>query len=149
MKQSRCERCIYRSAPGMPYRCNYAAITGHTRKAVPPGRCRKFREGERIDPDKREPRSTPDKKREACAPEQKARNGMPRRQQRTPGPKPKYDWEEARRLYGQGANDGQIGRALGCRPQLVCAWRRRWGLPANSMVGSHGTRTDCKKEADS
>ena len=74
---------------------------------------------------------------------------MPRRQQRTPGPKPKYDWEEARRLYGQGANDGQIGRALGCRPQLVCAWRRRWGLPANSMVGSHGTRTDCKKEADS
>ena len=32
----KCERCMYRARPHAGYQCDYYAITGHTRRAVPP-----------------------------------------------------------------------------------------------------------------
>ena len=39
----KCERCMYRARPHAGYQCDYYAITGHTRRAVPAARCGRFR----------------------------------------------------------------------------------------------------------
>jgi len=51
------------------------------------------------------------------------------------GAKTKYDWSIARTLYGQGKNDGEIGRVMGVASNTVTSWRRREGLPANAAAG--------------
>ena len=45
----KCERCVFRAQASAGYRCDYCAITGHTRLAVPPEKCLHFQKGERID----------------------------------------------------------------------------------------------------
>lgn len=122
MRRARCERCAFRAPAGADYRCDFCAITGRTRLAAPPEKCRDFLEGKRIDRSqvKMGPLG------EAVSGEQKKRGG---------GPKPKYDWERGRRLYDQGKNDGEIGRELGCAPHTVCQWRRKLGLRANAAPG--------------
>ena len=42
MGKIRCPECRYRAAKFSDYTCDYAGITGHTRRAVPPERCRHF-----------------------------------------------------------------------------------------------------------
>lgn len=125
----RCGKCQYRAKRTDGYRCNYCLITGRTRRAVPPERCRNFQAGDRIEPKSAEEEAL----REAARKKEK--------KPRAPGAgaKPRFDWEEARRLYDRGANDGQIGRALGCRPQAVRSWRKRRGLPANTTPGGNRT----------
>ena len=49
MGKRKCGECIYRAHKYAPYSCNYATITGKTRKAVPPEKCRKFKAGERME----------------------------------------------------------------------------------------------------
>ncbi|WP_418725396.1 hypothetical protein [Dysosmobacter sp.] len=48
MRRARCERCAFRAPEGADYRCDYCAVTGRTRLAVPPEKCRHFQAGELI-----------------------------------------------------------------------------------------------------
>lgn len=50
----RCKKCIYRAATQAGHKCNYAAVTGKTRKAEPVENCRFFEEGARIKREKEE-----------------------------------------------------------------------------------------------
>ena len=151
----KCERCRFRAKPTDGYGCNYCVITRRTRLAVPAERCRCFWAGARLEPGSEEAmavRAEVERRRsqggvtaggyrfdwEAVRKPQQATG--PRK---GAGPKPKYDWEAARAMYGRGANDGEISRALGCRPQVVCGWRRREGLPARCAVGG---RRNWRKE---
>ena len=119
MRRARCERCAFQAPEGADYRCDYCAITGRTRLAVPPEKCRHFQAGKRIGRcrEKPEPSSA-----------DRAKAG---------GPKPKYDWGRGRALYDQGKNDREISRVLGCDPHTVYQWRRKLGLRANA--GPRGT----------
>lgn len=126
---ARCGKCRYRAKRTDGYRCNYCLITGHTRRAAPPERCRYFRAGNRI-----EPKSAEADRLRAVIREKEKRPRAP-----GAGAKPRFDWDEARRLYDRGANDGEIGRVLGCRPQTVKSWRKRRGLPANTAPGGNRT----------
>lgn len=120
MAKEKCDRCVYRAQTGADYRCNYFGITGHTRLAVSPEKCRHFREGERIE-------------------RLRGRTELPGRaaaKQRNAGKShPRYDWSQGKVLYDQGMNDGEISRELGCRQGAVLAWRKKMGLPANVAPG--------------
>lgn len=122
MKEEKCRRCVYRARPGAGYQCDYATVTGHTRRAVPPAKCRKFREGKRIAIPKEEMTEIkePQKK-------EKRRGG---------GSAPRIDWDRGRELYGQGKSDVQIGEALKCDRHTVYLWRKTQGMPPN--VGARG-----------
>ena len=50
MGKIRCPGCRYRAAPTAGYLCDYAGITGKTRRCVPPEKCRHFEPGESIAP---------------------------------------------------------------------------------------------------
>ena len=156
----KCERCRFRAKPTDGYGCNYCVITRHTRLAVPAGRCRCFWEGPRIEPGSAEALAV-----RAEVERRRSQGGVTaggyrfdweavRKPRRAPaprkgaGPKPKYDWDAARAMYDRGANDGQISRALGCRPQLVCAWRRREGLPARDVAGGRRKEAEPEKLAE-
>ena len=132
-KGARCGKCVFRAKPLAQHTCDYFAITGHTRKAVPPEKCRNFREGERIDPERKGiviDQSPPLESRK------RAPGG---------GAKPKYDWAKARKLYEQGLNDGEIGRAIGCGCHAVFSWRKKNNLPANTAPGGrHEQRREGK-----
>lgn len=41
-KKDKCATCVYRTRPGLLYKCDYASMTGHTRLAVPPEKCRHY-----------------------------------------------------------------------------------------------------------
>ena len=117
MGKAKCDRCVYQAQPGADYLCNYFGITGHTRLAVPPEKCRHFREGERIERPRR-------------------RTELPERpavKQRNAGRShPRYDWERGKDLYERGLTDGEIAKELGCDTNTVHRWRRKLGLPANA-----------------
>lgn len=122
-KEARCGKCVFRAKPLAQNTCDYFAITGHTRKAVPPEKCRHFREGERIEPERKG--IVIDQ-----SPPLDARKRAP-----GGGAKPKYDWAKARKLYEKGLNDGEIGRAIGCGCHAVFSWRKKNNLPANTAPG--------------
>ena len=47
-KKEKCDQCVFRSRfPA--YKCNFASLMGHTRKAVPPEKCAHFIAGERME----------------------------------------------------------------------------------------------------
>ena len=108
MKAVRCAQCIYRAGPYAGYTCDYAAITGHTRKAVPASRCRHFQEGDAV----KRPKVDPD-------------GGIKGQRRYT-----RYDWSKAKPLYDAGMTDKEISRAMGCSYQAVFDWRHREGLQA-------------------
>lgn len=110
MKAVRCAQCIYRAGPYAGYTCDYAAITGHTRKAVPASRCRHFQEG---DPVRRPPAETDGGIRRPEAPQKRRK---------------RYDWSQAKPLYDAGKTDKEIARDMGCSYQAVFDWRHREGL---------------------
>lgn len=119
-----CDICVYR-AVNRAWKCNYETVTGHTRMAVPAKRCKHFKAGPPIH------NPTFD----LAAKLRQAENA----EKRTPaGPKEKYEWDVARRLYDEGKNDGEIARIMGCTPGVVHQWRNRNKLPANTAAGWRG-----------
>lgn len=135
-KEARCGKCVFRAKPLAQNTCDYFAITGHTRKAVPPEKCRNFREGERIDPE-----------RKGIVIDQ---SPLLNSRKRAPGggAKPKYDWAKARKLYEQGLNDGEIGRAIGCRCHAVFSWRKKNHLPANDIPGGRRAKRPAETKGE-
>ena len=125
-----CKKCVFRTEYYAAHLCDYASITGRTRKAEPPEQCTHFKEGTRIE--KPEYRML-EKLGEVI--KKRAPGG---------GAKPKHDWEMAETLYKKGYNDGEISRVMGLRPQAVQAWRKRNDLPANTVSG--GRRIVRKRE---
>ena len=119
-KSKRCGECRFRGDGFDLVGCDYATITGKTRHAQPPEKCTYFVPGPRMS--KAEYR----KMREQV---------MKRKRAPGAGAKEKHDWDKARELYEKGKNDGEIARALGVRPQVVCAWRVRNQLKANTTKG--------------
>ena len=117
-----CKTCIFRAKENSLHRCDYASVTGHTRKAQDPEKCTYYRKGKRIE--QGEYRLLEEV---LNAPKQKRAKGA--------GKKPVYDWEKAMKLYRQGKNDGQISRVLGCGPSAVYGWRKQRKLPANAKAG--------------
>lgn len=107
----KCPECIYRAAKFSEYACDYAGITGHTRRAVPPERCKHFEPGKPL----AGTRGEKPKGRPICI------NPVRRRT--------RYDWEKAKRLYDQKWSDPKIADAMGCRVQSVREWRKREKLP--------------------
>lgn len=87
MGRAKCEQCIFRAQAGATYRCDYCAITGHTRLAAPPEKCRHFQAGARIERTQ----------------ENKAAfvEATPRPKVRRGGSRTKYDWGYGRALYDQ------------------------------------------------
>ena len=106
-KRIKCPECIYRAAKFAEYACDYAGITGHTRRAVPPERCKHFEPG-KIREEMRGER-----------PKGPALSINPSRR------RSRYDWEKAKKLYNQKWSDRKIADAMGCRVQSVREWRKR------------------------
>lgn len=119
MGRAKCERCVFRAPTGADYRCDYCAISGHTRLAAPPEKCLHFQEGKRIERAREKPQTFAQ-----AVPRPKVRRGG--------GSTPKYDWGRGRALYDQGKNDVEISRELGCGQKTVYRWRRKLGLAANA-----------------
>lgn len=119
-KKDRCKVCRFRTCETSFYGCDYAAITGHTRKAQSAAQCTYFREGPRY-------RSAEEYLREELERETK-------RRERKPTPH-KYDWDAVRKLYNAGLNDGQIHRVTDIPIATISSWRYREGLPALSKLG--------------
>ena len=119
MGKVRCGKCMFRAIPAAPYTCNYCYITGTTRKAQPAEKCRFFRAGERIEPERWAAMAAQERLR--AAEDQKPKTGKPR----------KCDWNQARKLYDQGLSDEEIGQAIGCKRSTVCTWRKKNNLPFN------------------
>lgn len=125
-KKPDCSICMYRAVNRI-WKCNYETVTGHTRKAVPPKLCKHFKEGPAIH------NPTFD----LAAKLRRAENAE-KTQRKPQGPKEKYDWSIAKRLYDEGKNDGEISRVMGCTPGVVHQWRNRNKLPRNTNVGWRG-----------
>lgn len=117
----KCGKCIFRGKAYDVVGCDYATITGKTRKAQPAEKCTFFIAGARMEPEEY---------RNLHGEEIKPRKRLP-----GGGAKPKYDWEWAKELYDRGLNDGEIGRVMGIRPQTISLWRGRNRLPANTTPG--------------
>lgn len=99
MGKIRCLECRYRAAKFSDYTCDYAGITGHTRRAVPPEAAKRAKPkgpAIAINPSRRRTR---------------------------------YDWEKAKMLYDQKWSDSKIAAAMGCDVNSVFAWRKREKLP--------------------
>ena len=132
----KCERCMYRARPHAGYQCDYYAITGHTRRAVPAARCRRFREGARLSAAEEDilppaVRTSP----KAARTGKEAKEGAAAPPKEAGSRRMLYDWEKACVLYSQGESDGAISRALGCTSKAVGNWRKRMGLPLNYQQG--------------
>lgn len=119
-----CKKCMFRAYPWYPYQCEYAGITGRTRKAQEPEKCTYFKEGKRME-----------KQEYRLMEELRKLKQTGRKRAPGAGPKEKYDWAFAMQLHRLHMNDGQIGRALGCSPMTVRDWRKRNNLPANTTAG--------------
>ena len=87
MGKIRCPECRYRAAKFSDYTCDYAGITGHTRRAVPPERCRHFEPEQPLEAAKR------------AKPKGPAIAINPSRR------RTRYDWEKAKMLYDQKWSD--------------------------------------------
>ena len=130
-KRPRCKECRFRTCMNSFYGCDYAAITGHTRKGQPAEECTYFQEGPRY-------RSEAEYLREEREKETKRWERKPAQQ--------KYDWGAVRKLYDAGLNDGQIHRVTDIPMATISSWRYREGLPALSKLGREfklgGTKHD-------
>ena len=124
MEKVRCGKCMFRGKAGAPYRCDYCYITGTTRKAQSAEKCRFFRAGERIEPERWAAMAAQERLR--AAEDQKPKIGKPR----------KCDWDQARKLYDQGLSDEEIGQAIGCKRSTVCTWRKKNNLPFHPAAKS-------------
>lgn len=122
-----CRDCQFQAEKDMPYGCNYATITGHTRLAAPPGDgCPYKVKGPRLERMVAQKEVT-----------------IKRRDHRR-----KIDDRKAMRLYQEGKNDVEMGEALGVRQESVRLWRKRMGLKSqyelkkrrkqNDLRGDHG-----------
>lgn len=49
-----------------------------------------------------------------------------------------FNEEAAKALYDQGANDREIGDAVGTSARVICEWRKRRGLPSTYRSKIHG-----------
>ena len=122
---SKCDSCVFRAGKGEPNHCDYAALTGRTRKAEPPERCTHRIEGKRLETREEANRlldsqaKTPKKKEPAKATKEIKR----------------IDWELGRKLYDEKQSDAEIAEALGCTSSAVTGWRKRRGLPPNHTKG--------------
>ena len=125
MCEDKCRKCIYGSGR-TDYLCNYAGVTGQTRKAQPPEVCKYFR---------------PKKKGEPPMLAVAARRETGYKIKERPK---KYDWDRAKDLYDAGLKDGQIARELGCRIQAVYLWRKRVNRPPNAPAGGQRKSTNSK-----
>ena len=125
-KKPDCNTCIYR-AVNRAWKCNFESIIGRTRRAVPAKRCKEYKKG---DPVQRNSFELMEKLRRA--------ENAEKTQRKPQGPKEKYDWSIAKRLYDEGKNDGEISRVMGCTPGVVHQWRVRNKLPRNTNVGWRG-----------
>lgn len=123
-RRHECKRrnCQYHAPAWSNNGCDYASITGKTRAGqLPPdqrdpARCPLYKPGRRTRGTLTSLQlkgSTPNKDRQPA--------------HSNSGGKTKYDWERARKLYGDGATDRQIAAALGCNPHAVYNWRQRSG----------------------
>lgn len=112
-----CTKCVFRAVNRM-WLCNYETVTGHTRLAVPPERCKHFKEGEPA-------RQTGFELLE------KLRRAENQENRRKSGPKEKYDWSIAKKLHEQGKSDSEIAEVMGCYASVVRLWRKRSNLPIN------------------
>lgn len=134
---SKCDGCVFHAGAGAANRCDYAALTGWTRKAEPPERCTHRIEGKRLETREEANRlldsqaKTPKKKEPAKATKEIRR----------------IDWELGRKLYDEKQSDAEIAEALGCTSSAVTGWRKRRGLPPNHTKGwpsksEKGSKTD-------
>ena len=119
-KKPRCKECRFRACATSFYGCDYAAITGHTRKGQSAEGCTYFRTGPRY-------------RNEAEYLREELERAKPRRERKTTPHK--YDWAAIRRLYDAGLNDGQIHRVTDIPINTISSWRHREGLPALSKLG--------------
>ena len=132
-KKPNCKKCIFRAKSYDPHRCNFLFVTGHTRKAEPPETCKDFREGARME------------QREYLLLQEGLQEKAKRQRAPGAGKKEKFDWSIARRLYDEGKNDGEIGKAMGINPRSVKSWRNRNDLPANTGTGGRQKELDWGK----
>lgn len=123
-KKEKCKQCVFRSRV-FAYRCNFAYLMGHTRKAEPPEKCTHFIAGERLE--------TPE---EAKALQEKLEKKAARKERKKP------DWSRGLELYRLGRNDGEIAGELSVSVGAVCGWRRRNGLPANAGARGKSVRKE-------
>ena len=130
MGERKCGKCIYRAHKYAPYSCDYATITGKTRKAVPPEKCRKFKAGERME-ERDDIVISEDSSRKPAQKPVTVRTPKAQKRKRSGPP----DWELGMRLWKAGMNDREIGENLGVCASAVLQWRRRNGLPANASQG--------------
>lgn len=130
MGKRKCGECIYRAHKYAPYSCNYATITGKTRKAVPPEKCRKFKAGERME-ERDDIVISEDSSRKPAQKPVTIRKPKAQKRKRSAPP----DWELGMRLWKAGMNDREIGENLGVCASAVLQWRQRNGLPANASQG--------------
>jgi len=118
-KKDRCEECVYRGYNMSQNRCDFALLTGRTRKAQPPEKCSYFIPGPRLV-------ST-----HVTLPGEEAAyvkaTGL--------RPRTKYDWDAVMCLYRKGMNDGEISRETGIPKRTVHGWRYRNHLPSNAGTG--------------
>jgi len=119
-----CDRCVFRAEQNRPFRCNYAYLTGKTRKGQPPENCTYFQAGQRLETPEEAERFLSAERKPVCWKKPNCRRVAG-------GP----DWEVGWDLYQQGWNDGEIARALGCGTGTVYQWRKRNGLSANAAPG--------------
>ena len=120
MGKERCKECVFRGTPGKNM-CDYAWLTGKTRKAQPAEKCTYFIRGPRL--------ATKEQA-------EKFLEGLHKKtdtEKKRGGPV-KYDWEKAEAMYAAGASDGEIARELGASSTAVFQWRKRMKLPANVFV---------------
>lgn len=129
-EKDRCGKCMYGAGALSVFRCNYAGLTGRTRKAQPPEACTYFRAGQRL--------VTP----EEAARQQEARQKKPECRKTARG----LDWEKGWDLYQQGKNDGEIAREMGCSTGAVFRWRKRNGMPPNAEPGWNPPKRRLRRE---
>lgn len=118
-----CRGCIHLGWTGGIRTCEYLMDTGHSRMVqCPPGKgCTVRENGKRV-------RDT------SAFHEPISKNSAEHSRQR----KRCFDVEKAKQLYREGRNDGEIGRALGCKSGTIQAWRVAQGLKANAKPGYAG-----------
>ena len=126
-RTERCETCVFRAEKNCAFQCNYLALTGHTRLAVPPEDCTHYMQGDRLETQEQTARFLQELE----------------EKQKKPDKRRKYDWGRAEKLYRAGANDAEIAKELGASATAVYQWRRRMKLSANTTAGGlHGKRAE-------
>ena len=143
--------CMYSGAKQhLPWGCEYAAVTRHSRVAwhrerglsEEPQDCRLYEKGERpkrftkIRPSSLKPRSyTTGKVRD------RKRDSEPTVYRKRSSFKPD-DHEKRLALYREGLNDTEIGKALNCSESVIRHWRNRNNLPTQRVLKQELEKAD-------